>query len=536
MRSFPAPLLLAALGALLALSAPVPIRAAAAGSVVVLPAFEVKDMRPWFYAQVPGLEMLSLTSERETQNFARHLQDMAWLTPLLLPPGVDRTLTPPSYLFLRHFAGNAMAAKIRPEIGSSTLASFSIFWDDVSITFPTEDTSRAWGAGRDFLGIDFLRVAGLIVPHVPIWYRDGMGDLLRSATGSVRSVNFPSRTWYDNTGQSGMSPVLNPTADPKLPTMPVAELLAVQPAPGSLSYRQKSVEDRQRYLRGATLFTHWGFFDNGGKRRAAFLELVGEARRGPPDEATVKRLLGFTFKELQTRLDRYAEGARGAQILAPKDLPLLAPALARAASRSEVARIVGEAYLRLADTASPADAATYLDNARELLNDAWDSGETDPGVLLQLGMLAAASKEEDKAIEWLQRAVDADIQRPSAYVALAGLRLKHLADVDPGASLSASDTAAVWALLKKADAMRPRIGNTYSLGLAMWQNSSVRPKAEDLALLADGVDAFPRGTALMRDALRLFNKLGVGVDPAIEARMNEWRNRLGVPGLTPATR
>ena len=208
----------------------------------------------------------------------------------------------------------------------------------------------------------------------------------------------------------------------------------------------------------------------------------------------------------------------------------------RVATRGEVARIVGEAYLRLAESASPADATTYLDNARELLDDARDAGEADPGVFQQLGMLAASSKDEDKAIEWLQRAVDGDIQRPTAYVALAGLRLKQLESENPNVALSAADTAAIWALLKKADAMRPRLGNTYGLGLAMWQNSWVRPKGEDLALLADGVDAFPGETGLMRGALRLFNKLGAGVDPAIAARMNEWRNRVGVSVLVPTGR
>jgi len=533
MRRILSPRFLRLLGVLLALAAPA--AAAAAGSVVVLPAFEVKDMRPWLYAEVPGLQVLSLASVRETQNFAQRLQDTGWLTPLLLPPGVDRNLTPPSSLFLRHFAGDALAAKISAKIGSSTF-SFSIYWDDVSITFPTEEASRAWSAGRDFLSIDFMRVAGLTVPHVPIWYRDGMGELLRSASGNVRSVSFPGRTWRQPLDSANRNPGLDPYAAVDPPRMTVAELLSVQPDPGSMSYRQISPEDRQRYLRGATLFAHWGFFDNGGKRRAAFLELVGEASYGPPDEATVKRLLGFTLKELQTRLDRYASGVSSAQIFAPKDLPLSIPALARPATRGEVARIVGEAYLRLAESASPADATTYLDNARELLDDARDAGEADPGVFQQLGMLAASSKEEDKAIEWLQRAVDGDIQRPTAYVALAGLRLKQLESENPNVALSAADTAAIWALLKKADAMRPRLGNTYGLGLAMWQNSWVRPKGEDLALLADGVDAFPGETGLMRGALRLFNKLGAGVDPAIAARMNEWRNRVGVSVLVPTGR
>jgi hypothetical protein len=40
----------------------------------------------------------------------------------------------------------------------------------------------------------------------------------------------------------------------------------------------------------------------------------------------------------------------------------------------------------------------------------------------------------------------------------------------------------------------------------------------------------------MRDALRLFNKVGAEVDPALAARMNEWRNRAGFSLLLPSTR
>ena len=59
---------------------------------------------------------------------------------------------------------------------------FAIYWQDTSISFPSEDAARAWGAGRQYLDLDFLRVTGLVPGAVPVWYRDGMAELLRAAT------------------------------------------------------------------------------------------------------------------------------------------------------------------------------------------------------------------------------------------------------------------------------------------------------------------------------------------------------------------
>lgn len=489
-------------------------------------------MRPWLFAEIPGLQILSLSSERETRGFAQRLQDVKWLTPLLLPPGVDGTISAPSSLFLRHFAGDAIAARISADIGVPTFA-FYLFWQDTSIVFPSEAASRDWSAGRDYLSLDFIRVTGLASSRVPIWYRDGMGELLRSATGSSRGVSFPARAWTTPLGPVGAPARSTMNVDPfaglalEQPRMPLAELFTVRPGAGSMSYRAKSAEDHLRYVRGATLFVHWGFFDNGGRRREAFLRLVGEAVEHPPDDAMVQRLLGYTLKELQTRLDRYAIWASSAEIRAPKDLPLQFPAAARPATRGEVARILGEAYLRLANSVTGAARSAYLDNAREVLEDARDQGEADAAVLHQLGVLALENGEMERAGEWLEQAVAGNVPRLSAYVTLAELRLKRLAAERPGDSLSAAETATVWSWLKQADALRPRVPATYGLGLAMWQNSSTRPTAADFALLADGVDAFPAEASLMRDALRAFTKLGANLNPAIEARMSAWRERLG---------
>ena len=95
-----------------------------------------------------------------------------------------------------------------------------------------------------------------------------------------------------------------------------------------------------------------------------------------------------------------------------------------------------------------------------------------------------------------------------------------------------TETTAVWALLKQADAMRPRLVGTYGLALAMWRNSMLTPTAADLALLADGIDAFSGEITLVRDAFSLANKLGPAVDPDFLARLDTWTRRLGYSRLT----
>ena len=78
---------------------------------------------------------------------------------------------------------------------------------------------------------------------------------------------------------------------------------------------------------------------------------------------------------------------------------------ARERTRAEVARTLGEAYLRLSNsvTRDPVAKGKYLASAREVLEDARASGEADPPVFHQLGILAQEAGENDEAIAWLQR-------------------------------------------------------------------------------------------------------------------------------------
>ena len=149
-----------------------------------------------------------------------------------------------------------------------------------------------------------------------------------------------------------------------------------------------------------------------------------------------------------------------------------------------------------------------------------------------MGDMARKERNDEQALTWLERAVAGRVQRPAAYVALAELRLQRFAAQNPLSPLPVTETTAVWALLKQADAMRPRLVGTYGLALAMWRNSMLTPTAADLALLADGIDAFSGEITLVRDAFSLANKLGPAVDPDFLARLDTWTRRLGYSRLT----
>jgi hypothetical protein len=212
---------------------------------------------------------------------------------------------------------------------------------------------------------------------------------------------------------------------------------------------------------------------------------------------------------------------------APRNRLVLPVLPARPATHAEVARIQGEAYLRLAHWVGPENRAAYVQNAQEVLQGAVDAGEVDPAIRLLLAFVADEDGDTARATEALERAVADGIPRPYAYQWLAQLRLNRYLAERGGDPLTPADTAGVRDLLRQADAMRPRLAGTYTLALGLWAHSAVPPAPEDLAMLAAGVEAFPSEPKLMRDTLELFAKSGAAANPELAVRMQAWRQRLG---------
>ena len=66
---------------------------AADDPLITLPAYEVKGIRPWLYAEIPGYQILSLATEKDTRTILEKLQSAARFTPLFFPRGYTIALT-----------------------------------------------------------------------------------------------------------------------------------------------------------------------------------------------------------------------------------------------------------------------------------------------------------------------------------------------------------------------------------------------------------------------------------------------------------
>ncbi|HUG10602.1 MAG TPA: hypothetical protein VMM36_06290, partial [Opitutaceae bacterium] len=109
-------------------------------------------------------------------------------------------------------------------------------------------------------------------------------------------------------------------------------------------------------------------------------------------------------------------------------------------------------------------------------------------------------------------------------------RLK-LADLlgDPAheRELTLEQAATVLQLLSVANAQSPRLMETYQLGLEVWEHTGAAPRAEDLTLLVQGTDDFPRSAELACRTAKLL----LTADRRAEAfALVERATRLGASG------
>jgi hypothetical protein len=116
--------------------------------------------------------------------------------------------------------------------------------------------------------------------------------------------------------------------------------------------------------------------------------------------------------------------------------------------------------------------------------------------------------------------VKAGVKRPSAYVECARLRLAE-ASAKPAAAgkLSAAQIGAVLGPLFEARQFPPPLPETYELIAEAWAQSAVAPKPENLAVLDEGIRAFPRDSALLYSAARLYRQAGAAPTAASIARL-----------------
>jgi hypothetical protein len=194
-------------------------------------------------------------------------------------------------------------------------------------------------------------------------------------------------------------------------------------------------------------------------------------------------------------------------------LPTPPPFELKDAPDAVVGRIKGEA-LRMGGHGNEAHNALIAPYIR---------GERDPRLLAAIGLDEAREENDERALKFLNYAVDAKVDRARAYLELARLRLKA-AKAKPGApkeQLSEQQVHEILTPLFAARKLPPPMAEVYALIAETWSLSSIAPQREHFDVVLEGVRMFPRNTDLLTQAVLLAMRRGFSEDGRTLAQIGE---------------
>lgn len=550
LRFFPA--LLLALPALMRGAAdPAPVAA-----TIELPKLVVNDQRPllppesWRYARVPGLEILSGASERDTQKLLRDFRLFNDAVTVVWPAAKSRPL-PPLTLVLCE-TGAQFAAFAPPQNGVATdLATLLLPGRDhtaIVLNFGLKAVTlnpAEVGEGDRVLDGDDLTGAAMRVdfyaqlrrqyvkyllslsqPRQPAWFEEGISQLLMGMQVDPKFIRFaevvkPKAVTHAaafNFAGAGPDDGPQPTPGEVLDEKDFNEALVragFLPLEQLFAVTHDSPEVNNpiagKWAHQCAALVHMWLYGEGKEFNAGFAKFLARAQREPVTEAMFKECFGMNYRQMLTRLRGYLndtayqyqefEAKKGGGLPEPKPLEL------RDATQPEIARLKGESLVL----------AGRPDAAYEEMRAGYARGPLDPALVASFGVLEARRGETKRAREFLEAADRLHAANPAAGLALARLRYAD-AQAKPGAAggqLAEAQTRAVVAPLDAARRTPPAMPEVYELMTDAWLHSAATPAKPDLAMINQGVVLFPRRPLLLYQAAELNRRHG---DPR-EARL-----------------
>lgn len=525
-----------------------------------LPKITVTDHRPlpppesWRYAKIPGIEILSGASDRETQKLLRDFQlfntaiGVVWpalkthrplpMTFILCGPGKFDAFKPTDDRKID--AGKASVLLRSPEQAAIVLNFAAKIIDlvpsqsDVIVAPPSgqvtsDDPSTATddpSATRATMQMDYYRqlyheyvryLLSFNQPRLPAWLEEGLAQLLMGMRVEPKYIEFakledPNLKDLPGDGQRDYD--FNRTlAQGGL--MAMEEFFAV-----TRDSPEATNQFSSRWAKQAQGLVHMWLYGEGRRYNKGFAQFVARSGREPVTEAMFKECFGMGYKDMLTAFRIYARDTayqhqefnarKGGGIPEPASLEL------RDATQAEVARIKGEAETL----------AGHADAAHDELLAAYIRGTIDAPLLAALGLNEKARGENGRARKFLEAAAKQNVVRPRAYLELANLRLADAQHVPSGIAptpLSADQTKSVLQPLLIARQQPPPMAEVYELMADVWLHSVVAPAKPDLAAINQGVLIFQRRPLLLLHAAELNGKYG---DPAEARTMAEFGIKL----------
>jgi len=508
---------------------------------VELPAYTVIDTRElpppeqWYYARIPGFEVLSNASEKSTKRLVGDFQRFYQALSLVWPGVQQKTAVPTSLiicgrgsqfdLFVPEGTKSSDRVMASRTLRQSEQSAIVIDFETkvLNLSTPeglaaagataaalTEDSVSIGSGGDPGFAVDAYRqlyreyirfLLSGVQPRGPAWFEEGVAQIFMAMevtstsiiVGKVEDPNTISaaQAALNEAGISGTAPAEDRdfnAALSKRRLLPMQELFAVTHDSPEATSPLGGTWAKQAYA-----FVHWGLYGDEGRHQKEFLAFLRRLDGEPLSEALFKDCFKKSYRDMLFTIRSYVEATNykiaGVQAGKGQKLPAPPPFELREATEAEVGRIKGDA-LRLAGNSAA---------ARKAMTTPYIRGERDPQLLAAIGLLERASNDDVRARKFLEAAAQQKVARPRAHLELARLRFAEAA-AKPGAGgdrFSPEQTVAVLTPLFMARTQPPPMPEVYELIAEAWTRSVVTPGGDHLAVLDEGVRFFPRNTDLI---------------------------------------
>ena len=476
------------------------------GPIIELPKFEVTDSRllpppeKWYYAEIPGFEILSSLSKRATQRFVNDFLLLQAAMNVIMPGLRAGPIEVPTSLILTG-RGDDFDRFMPSDRGDDRYRTNTLFFRDdergaIVVDFQlaellledstTLESDPYRGFYREYFRFIIRRNT---TQKPPAWFEEGLVQLFASIEFQKKWVNFAMiGDGFGGERTGDFNRILH-----RRGMLSMADLLADPPR------RTGTFWNAQAYA-----FVHMCLYGRNQKYQRAFLEFVTRLSREPLSEELFKECFKIDYKKMALELRGYVDFTdhKYMQFAAKKgqSLPDPPPFELRDAPDAVVGRIKGEAF-RLGGHGEAAHNALIAPFIR---------GERDPRLLAALGLDEKIAGHDDRARKFLEAASTAKVDRTRAYLELARLRLDAVR-AKPALANGMLDSAQVTSVLTPLFIARktpPPMAEVYALIAETWTISGAAPQQEHVDVVLEGVRKFPRDTALVMAATMLTAKRG----------------------------
>lgn len=495
------------------------------GPVIELPKFEVTDSRllpppeKWRYAAIPGFEVLSNISERETKRFVQDFLLLQEAVNVIMPGMRGGGVSVPTSLIIAG-RGDGFNRFMPADRGDDLYRTNSLFFDDpergaIVVDFAlsellledntTQESDPYRGFYREYFRFLIRRMSG---QKPPAWFEEGLVQLFSSIDFTKKWINFAQvGDGFGGQRDGDFNTMLSRRA-----LMPFPELFSE-----SRGQTRSTFWSAQAYA-----FVHMCLYGRGQIYQKPFVQFLSRIGSEPPTEEIFKECFKKDYKKMLLELRGYIgfTDYKSLRYTAKKGqaLPDPPPFTLRSANEAEVGRIIGET-LRLGGHGEKAHLALIAPYIR---------GERDPALLAALGLDERVAKHDERALKFLEAAAKAGVVRPRAYLELARLRQAGwpAGTMDGERPLDERQVSQVLEPLLTARRQPPPMAEIYEFISAVWMRSGKPPTREDLKIVNEGVNYFSRRPTLLWRAATLNLRHG---DPEIARQIVTYALRVMPP-------